>query len=458
MNNWTWLVIGLLLVAGAFIIQQNLPADAVSGVYVANMPEELKTNLNLTITMTNASFGVIQEGIWNASPISWDKIDKSGSSLEDLEVRSASALNSGTLSDARLSSNVPLKDAENAFTAAQTISVGSAANALMINHNVDQDAVQINNNANMVGEYAVRIDSDPACDTTVDACAGVRIDAGSAKGLHVYRNAHKDYTITGVAEIIQDNPNDDQRALLLIQNGGASALEIGVSNQPYAYGIWAYGGAGAWNTNYFRAIAGEYTADFYRNLETSSPLVRIYNDNAADTQPALTILHDGDTGAASGALFLATSNANNDNAIYHSSGARLSQAGAWINAPSYSHMKEAQSVDFDILEKFRSLNVSAWKWKNMSICRDFETTDINGSKKTEKICTNNYASDPNVHYGAFLDDMAEVFQMQSDGVNVQDWVGINQLAIKKIIEKLDALEAKINAICSKHPEISECRT
>lgn len=57
----------------------------------------------------------------------WAQIDKTTSSLADLTTRSAADLSSGTLADARLSSNVPLKNAANNFTGVNTFSVGGHA-------------------------------------------------------------------------------------------------------------------------------------------------------------------------------------------------------------------------------------------------------------------------------------------------------------------------------------------
>ncbi len=57
----------------------------------------------------------------------WAQIDKSVSSFSDIATRSASDISSGTLSDARLSANVPLKDATNIFTAVQKVAVPTHA-------------------------------------------------------------------------------------------------------------------------------------------------------------------------------------------------------------------------------------------------------------------------------------------------------------------------------------------
>jgi hypothetical protein len=60
----------------------------------------------------------------------WAQIDKSISSLADLTTRSATDLSSGTLADARLSSNVALKNINNNFSAVQSINVAGASSIL----------------------------------------------------------------------------------------------------------------------------------------------------------------------------------------------------------------------------------------------------------------------------------------------------------------------------------------
>jgi hypothetical protein len=70
-----------------------------------------------------------------ANDYTFAQIDKTTSSLADLTTRSAGDLSSGTLLDARLSANVPLKDAANVFTASQTIDVTGASSTLNIDAN-----------------------------------------------------------------------------------------------------------------------------------------------------------------------------------------------------------------------------------------------------------------------------------------------------------------------------------
>jgi hypothetical protein len=68
----------------------------------------------------NLASGIVNNDISATANIAWVKIDKAGSSLADLTTRSASDLATGTLSDLRLSSNVPLKNAQNDYTAQNT--------------------------------------------------------------------------------------------------------------------------------------------------------------------------------------------------------------------------------------------------------------------------------------------------------------------------------------------------
>ncbi len=69
---------------------------------------------------------------WSASwPVLWSAVDKTLSSLADLTTRSATDLSSGTLADARLSSNVPLKNGTNAFTNPNSFTCGVGASVLI---------------------------------------------------------------------------------------------------------------------------------------------------------------------------------------------------------------------------------------------------------------------------------------------------------------------------------------
>ena len=64
----------------------------------------------------NLADGIVNADISSSAAIGWTKISKAGASLADLTTRSATALNSGTLDDARLSANVVLIDGSRSFT------------------------------------------------------------------------------------------------------------------------------------------------------------------------------------------------------------------------------------------------------------------------------------------------------------------------------------------------------
>jgi hypothetical protein len=81
-------------------------------------------NADAAIAYSKLALGssIVDSDIKSDADIAWSKLSKTGSSLADLATRSAADLSSGTLNDARLSSNVPLKDAgSNAFTGNMTV-------------------------------------------------------------------------------------------------------------------------------------------------------------------------------------------------------------------------------------------------------------------------------------------------------------------------------------------------
>lgn len=67
-----------------------------------------------------------------ANDYTWAQINKTVSSLADLATRSAADLNSGTLNNARLSTDVALKNLANIFTAVQTINTLTGSSILTI--------------------------------------------------------------------------------------------------------------------------------------------------------------------------------------------------------------------------------------------------------------------------------------------------------------------------------------
>jgi len=98
------------------------------------------TSTNVTDFATAASaaapvqsiFGRTGSVIAATNDYTWAQIDKTTSSFADITTRSATDINSGTLADARLTSNVALKNIDNAFSVSQTINVTGASSILNI--------------------------------------------------------------------------------------------------------------------------------------------------------------------------------------------------------------------------------------------------------------------------------------------------------------------------------------
>lgn len=89
------------VVSGGWVPSTIQEADIADGTILAR----LASNETITGAYTFSTNPVLND---NALP--WSKISKAGSSLADLATRSAGDLSSGTLADARLSTNVPLKN------------------------------------------------------------------------------------------------------------------------------------------------------------------------------------------------------------------------------------------------------------------------------------------------------------------------------------------------------------
>lgn len=80
------------------------------------------------VATTIANSAVTDAKVAAGANIAWSKLSKAGSSLADLVTRSAADLSSGLLPDARLSSNVPLLNAANVFSANQRVNAGMGIN------------------------------------------------------------------------------------------------------------------------------------------------------------------------------------------------------------------------------------------------------------------------------------------------------------------------------------------
>lgn len=97
--------------AGAAIVYSKLSlASSIVNADIASGAAIAYSKLNLSLSVADADIAA-------GAGISWSKISRSGSSLADLATRSAGDLSSGTLPDARLSSNIAYLDGTRAFTA-----------------------------------------------------------------------------------------------------------------------------------------------------------------------------------------------------------------------------------------------------------------------------------------------------------------------------------------------------
>lgn len=342
---------------------------------------------------------------------------------------------------------------------------------LKINRTTNNVAMRIYTNATGTPDYATGIAIDTSNNRGVNN-AILRITDSSDTGASAYGGAImvQSNNVNGTAYLLDlENDAGNRDVLKLRDEGTGTALYIDKNTNGNGMLIDCEqtsdsGGAGlvVYSRNgiqSFQDITNGRGLYVYRNVGTNLyPLAEFYTGQASDNLPTISIQSGGDTGPDSGALQIYTTNSNNDNAIYHNSGAKLTQTGTWINAPSYSWLKNTvnSSNDLDIIDKFRNLNLQTWVWKNENRCHKENKVDINGTNQIVNICLNNYVSDSDLHYGAYLDDMNQAFNLTEEGVNTQDWIGINQIAIKQLIEKVDSLENRLNVICKNNPEIKEC--
>jgi len=114
--------------------------------------------------------------------------------------------------------------------------------------------------------------------------------------------------------------------------------------------------------------------------------------------------------------------------IYDDSGAHLTPVGTWTNAPSWSWYKNIQDVPNGYLDKIRETPVYEWKYRD-------ETIDG----------MNRYASDQTTHLSPFLDDYNRIFGLGiSNGINLQDWVGVTFVGLKELDLNIQTTFSKLS--------------
>jgi hypothetical protein len=140
----------------------------------------------------------------------------------------------------------------------------------------------------------------------------------------------------------------------------------------------------------------------------------------------LYITSTGDFSGSGGAstnnygIYLATTSGGDNNyQIYDQSGAYLSTAGTWTNAPSYRRYKEKYTSTESYLDRLMTLDVYEWQYKD-------ETIDG----------INRYENDPYRHASPFLDDFYNTFKLGTeDGYNIQDLAGVAVASVKELNQR-----------------------
>jgi len=324
---------------------------------------------------------------------------------------------------------------------------------------------------------ALRIDNDGTSHgihVTQDA-----VSAASSYGLYVYSNAAQ--VNSPLAYMKQDNASSDQNVLALVndgtgkvlaiqQSGTGTALDIdndstgtalnidqSSSGASYAATITNSCTNGALyilqegiqaSSQYALYVLGKSTA-----AQVNAPLVRFVQNSTTSDQAVLTLDNDG-TGIclrvnnddnstaealrvdndgsshginivheASGDHPIFITNASANNSIEDDSGALLSAAGTWTDAPSYRRYKDKVET-IKVLDRVRELDIDVWKYKD---------EEIDGK--------NRYKSDQNKHCSPYLDDWYDMFGLGADdNVTPMDYVGVLLLAVKELTAEVEKLK------------------
>ncbi|MDO8669779.1 MAG: hypothetical protein Q7K65_05865 [Candidatus Buchananbacteria bacterium] len=114
--------------------------------------------------------------------------------------------------------------------------------------------------------------------------------------------------------------------------------------------------------------------------------------------------------------------------IWDDSSARLTTAGVWTDAPSYSWYKDNWTQPVGYLEKLRAMPLYEWQYKN-------EVVDG----------ANRYADDQRRHISPFVDYINQYFDIGEDqGINSMDWIGITMAAVKELDAQVGLLAVNNN--------------
>jgi hypothetical protein len=168
-------------------------------------------------------------------------------------------------------------------------------------------------------------------------------------------------------------------------------------------------------------------------LTGGSAVTLIRSLNSSTTLPALTIQQEG----TSNSMFINHNNAGASNAlridsagtsddILVDSGAKLTAAGVWTDAPSKSWYK-TPLYKMSVLPKIMELNMDVWEYKD---------EEFNGY--------NRYSGDKNKHTGVYQDEFYEIFEVgDNNSLNPQDQIGILYKAIQEQQVQIEELNNRI---------------
>lgn len=174
---------------------------------------------------------------------------------------------------------------------------------------------------------------------------------------------------------------------------------------------------------------GLYVANTSTNATTDA-----INKYGAYVSSTGTFTGAGGTATNNYGIYLATTSGADTNIdILAGSGASLTTAGTWTNAPSYKRYKDKTEIGdtSNYLDLLMDLSVDEWQYKD---------SEIDGM--------NRYKDDPYRHASPYLDEFYTKFGLGTDkGVNVQDLAGVAMASIKELntrfIGKNNEVEVKI---------------
>lgn len=240
------------------------------------------------------TLGTIGTGVWNATAITWAKVSKTGSSLADLDTRSATDLTSGTLPDGRFPATLPAVSGVN-LTALNATNIASG----------NLTAARLPS-----GVVAWTLTSLTLSNALVVTAGGLTVTAGGVTltGAQTITTSTGNLTLaTGAGNgNVLIMPNGTGRLLVghtaSIQTGGASALIQGHSTAAAAglsYTKWSANNSGPsiWLAKSRGAAIGTFAA--VQSNDDLGEIVAVGDDGTDLITVAASILFEADGAVSS---------------------------------------------------------------------------------------------------------------------------------------------------------------